>query len=437
MKGLLDSCDYGELRDIINYLGIAAFVIDVDDDGFRVVALNERHEQLTGMSHDQVAGRRIEDILSPETAERVKGSYRCCVRQRTATDYQEALELPAGKTYWRTTLVPYIDSTGRVFRLLGTSIEISSTVHQELESRYQSTLLNAYLDESPDGIVVVDADDRIKTWNRRFLEIWSIPDSVMSAGTGDSALEAVRAQLKNPDEFVDRIRDLYKHLDQEERSYRFQMLDGRIFERYSRGLHDDQGTYWGRIWFYRDITEDQRLTMKLQHLARTDMLTQTQNRRAFMETLAEEFRRAQRYRHPLTVLMIDMDHFKDVNDRYGHEGGDVALKVFANTVRPLLRETDHFARMGGEEFAILLPETVLEEGGRIAERIVAALADVTVECRRGSFRITASIGVASMWDGDAEGEDVLSRADRALYAAKAGGRNRVECESSPPMSESG
>ena len=427
MKGLLESDDYGELRRIIDLLGVVAFVIDVDaGGGFRLAAINERHEQVTGLRHAQVAGRAIDEVLPPEAAARVAANYRRCIGERAAIDYQESLELPAGTTYWRTTLVPYMDASGRVFRLLGTSFEISYTVHLELQSRYQSALLSAYLEESPDGILVVDADNHMKTWNRRFLEIWEVPEAVMEAGDGAAALEAVRRQLDDPDAFMDRVADLYDHLDQEEQGYRFRMRDGRVFERYSRGLRDDQDRYWGRIWFYRDVTEHEQMTEELLRLASTDVLTETANRRAFLEALEEETRRARRYRHPLTLLMVDLDHFKAVNDRYGHAGGDAALKAFADAVRPLLRDTDHFARLGGEEFAVLLPETDGEEGVRIAERLRRAAAGLRVESDAGAFGITVSIGVTELQPADPDGEAALGRADRALYRAKAGGRDRVE-----------
>ncbi|BAZ94788.1 uncharacterized protein FOKN1_2414 [Thiohalobacter thiocyanaticus] len=428
MHGLLESRDYAELHSILNYLGIAAFVIDVEgDDVYRLAAINERHEQLTGMRHADCAGRRIDEILSLEVAEQVKINYRRCVHQRAPIDYDESLELPNGTSYWRTNLVPYIDASGRVFRLLGTSFEISRTVHLEQKARYQSSLLDAYLEESPDGILVVDADNHIKNWNRRFLEIWNIPADVMDARDGARALEIVRAQLRDPDEFVDRIRELYQRLDQEEKEHRIRMRDGRILERYSRGLRDREGTWWGRIWFYRDITEQERITEKLVQLSRTDMLTDIANRRAFMDTLAEEYQRARRYGHPFTVLMIDLDHFKAVNDRYGHEGGDAALKAFSQTIKPMLRHTDQFARMGGEEFALLLPESGLDEAMQLAERIGQAVAAIEVNCRRGSFGITASIGVSALQPQDADPEEPLGRADRALYTAKEAGRNRVAC----------
>jgi diguanylate cyclase (GGDEF)-like protein len=436
LKGLLESRDSMELRRIIDQLGIAAFVIDVDDDDtFRLAAINERHEQLSGMRHADSAGRRIDEILAPDTASRVCEKYLRCVRQRAAIDYQESLELPVGTTYWQTSLVPYMNASGKVFRLLGTALEISPAVHLELQTRYQNTLLCAYLEESPDGILVVDANNQVKTWNRRFLDIWDIPEEVMNAGDGAGALEAVRGLLKEPDEFVGRILDLYDNLDHEERGYRVEMRDGRVFERYSRGLRDAQGTCWGRIWFYRDITAHEQMKAQLEQFARTDMLTHTANRRAFMEALRIEFSRARRYGHPLTVLMIDLDRFKMINDRYGHEGGDEALKAFADAVRPLLRDTDRFARMGGEEFAVLLPETDLDEGRTLAERLRRATAEINVDSRHESFGITASIGVAELQPEDVNAEDTLNRADMALYAAKRGGRNRVGVAPGKPGTE--
>ncbi|RRQ22746.1 sensor domain-containing diguanylate cyclase [Thiohalobacter thiocyanaticus] len=428
MDRLLESRDYAELRTIINYLGIAAFVIDVENnDHFRLAAINQRHEQLTGMHHAECAGRLVDEVLPPDLAEQVRKNYRRCVRLRSAIDYDETLELPAGTTFWRTTLVPYLDPDGRVFRLLGTAFEITRTVHLEQSTRYQSAILSAYLEESPDGILVVDADNHMRTWNQRFLEIWNLPLEVMESGDGRRALEIVRNQLETPDEFTERILDLYQHLDQEERGYRFAMRDGRMLERYSRGLKDTQGTYWGRIWFYRDVTDHEILTNRLLQLASTDSLTGITNRRIFMETMAEEYRRARRYNHSFTVLMIDLDRFKQVNDRYGHEGGDAALKSFTATIAPMLRETDLFARMGGEEFTILLPETDIEEATQLARRLGQAVAGITVNSHRGAFAITVSIGVSQLQPDDADAEETLSRADRALYTAKEEGRNRVAC----------
>jgi diguanylate cyclase (GGDEF)-like protein/PAS domain S-box-containing protein len=436
MKEISVNRDPTELREMLDYLGVAAFVIDVvSADTFLLAANNARHEQLTGMKLEEVAGRSVDELLTPEMVVRVKANYRRCVENKAATDYQETLDLPIGRTFWQTSLVPFFDETGKVSRLLGTAYEISDQVHLELETRYQSTVMSAYLDESPDGILVVDASNQIKTWNRRFLEMWDIPEGVMNARDGEAALQSVAEQLEDPVGFVQRVKELYCSLDEEERGVHIQMKDGRTLERYSRGLHGSEGDYWGRIWFYRDVTELQRMTEELRHMSQTDPLTGIANRRVLMKALVEEYSRAKRYGHQLSVLMLDLDHFKQVNDCYGHATGDIVLKEFVSIVKPEIRISDCFARMGGEEFAIVLPETNLNSACQFAERLRRAVANLTIDSPQGAIGITVSIGVSVLGDDDAAPDHLINRADRCLYAAKSEGRNRVrprdstdECE---------
>lgn len=415
-----------ELRQMLDYLGVAAFVIDVASPGnFRLAAINARHEQLTGMKHSEVAGHSVDDLLSPETAIDVKARYRGCVENKVVTTYRESLDLPIGKTFWQTNLVPFFDEAGNVIRLLGTAHEISAQVHLELEARYQSTLMNAYLDESPDGIVVIDANNRIKTWNRRFLEIWGIPEELMNARDGDAALHAVVDQLQEPAEFVQKIRELYVDLGTEEKGVQIDMNDGRVLERYSRGLHGSEGDYWGRIWFYRDVTELHRMTAELQRMSNTDALTGIANRRALMDALGKEFDGARRLGRSFSVLIMDLDHFKRINDHYGHAAGDAVLKEFVRIVMSEIRVSDHFARLGGEEFVILLRETGLGPAQQLAERLCRAVASNEFGSPEAQFHVTVSIGIATMRDHDSSTERLLDRADRCLYAAKSEGRNRV------------
>jgi diguanylate cyclase (GGDEF)-like protein len=160
---------------------------------------------------------------------------------------------------------------------------------------------------------------------------------------------------------------------------------------------------------------------RLEALAGTDALTGLLNRRALEGRFAEEFARALRFRHPLSVLALDLDGLKEVNDREGHRRGDAALRATALALRAGCRITDVAARWGGDEFAVLAPVTTLDEALGLAERIRGTAAS---ESRGG---LTVSIGVVSL-DLDhppADPEVLLSRADAALYAAKALGRNRV------------
>ena len=167
---------------------------------------------------------------------------------------------------------------------------------------------------------------------------------------------------------------------------------------------------------------------ELVQLATTDFLTEALNRRHFMASAGAEIQRAGRYGRPMALLMLDLDFFKRVNDERGHAAGDQALKAFVLLARDVLRDQDLIGRMGGEEFAIALPETTLAAAIIVAERLRNRLSQLDIPIGGGApLRLTTSIGVAECQIADSEGlEACLSRADAALYRAKAQGRNRVE-----------
>ncbi|MFT6418880.1 diguanylate cyclase [Colwellia sp. 6M3] len=171
-----------------------------------------------------------------------------------------------------------------------------------------------------------------------------------------------------------------------------------------------------------------QLNKVLQELAlsnRIDGLTQAFNRKHWEECLAAEFSRAQRYKQDLALVMLDLDQFKLLNDTYGHQGGDKVLIDIAEVINGLLRMGDLFGRYGGEEFAVILPNTGLTGANDVAERIRKAIASNAIEYQDKNINATVSIGVAVMDEYDTRYEDIISRADIALYKAKNLGRNQV------------
>lgn len=168
-----------------------------------------------------------------------------------------------------------------------------------------------------------------------------------------------------------------------------------------------------------------RLVQELRIQAETDPLTGANNRRSFLASFEREIRRAQHYQATLALLLVDLDHFKRVNDVYGHDAGDVVLKNFVNTCRSLLRDQDVLGRLGGEEFAVLMPETDLQGALAAAERLRLALNSYTFEINESRFQVTASIGVTEYIAENETIERCFKRADQALYCAKESGRNRV------------
>lgn len=169
--------------------------------------------------------------------------------------------------------------------------------------------------------------------------------------------------------------------------------------------------------------EVERRLAEQQRLALLDMLTQLPNRLAYEARLEQEFERWQRYRHPLVLAVLDVDHFKSINDNYGHLAGDKVLRILAKTLRTRLRKTDFIGRFGGEEFVVLMPETPLDAALQTLETMCRAVAECPFHFRAQPVSITLSGGVAEFVEGVAA-ETIFERADAALYRAKAEGRNR-------------
>src|SRR5216683_2277508 len=169
-----------------------------------------------------------------------------------------------------------------------------------------------------------------------------------------------------------------------------------------------------------------RLYEQAERLATTDGLTGLLNRRTLSAQLAARVREAQRYRRPLSLLLLDVDHFKKVNDTHGHPAGDAVLRGVSAVARAQARETDLVARYGGEELAVVLPETDAAGARAIAERLRAAVESTAHASDQGALRVTVSVGVATWPGGGQNPDELLTTADRALYRAKQTGRNRVE-----------
>lgn len=212
-----------------------------------------------------------------------------------------------------------------------------------------------------------------------------------------------------------------------------------IFYAHHHGRTYKVDTQWiddglvGRIWTFHDITEERRLEEELRVLASTDHLTGALNRRAFQLAFRSELARCRRYGVPLSLIMLDMDHFKRVNDTYGHQAGDAVLREASRLIRSLLRDSDIFCRFGGEEFALLLPHTDMDEGAVLAERLRYVMAEKPIDVGSASVPITTSVGIAALRLQTDSIDTMMRRADEALYAAKAGGRNQTV---SAPQDES-
>jgi len=193
-------------------------------------------------------------------------------------------------------------------------------------------------------------------------------------------------------------------------------------------LRGQENEVIGRLHIITDITERKKLQEELRQQATTDELTKVSNRRHFIELANSEIKRAIRLKRPPAFALIDIDHFKQINDTYGHATGDLALIEFTKICQKQIREIDVLARFGGDEFVLLFPETNKEQAYEIVERIRLALMKTPVDLEGEQVVITLSCGIASLGDEQKSLDTLLNRADQALYHAKEAGRNRVVIE---------
>jgi diguanylate cyclase (GGDEF)-like protein len=190
------------------------------------------------------------------------------------------------------------------------------------------------------------------------------------------------------------------------------------------------------VWLAINVSEQKAMEERLQRLSERDDLTGAYNRRYFMQRLKNEYELARRRQCDLSLISLDIDHFKAINDRFGHIEGDRALQHLTNTIRPQLRETDILARIGGEEFAILCLSTDLNKAWSVAERIRQSIESSELKTDRGVIHMRISLGLATVNPQDTSIHALLSQADKALYQAKDTGRNRT-CGPSPEAEKHG
>ncbi len=309
----------------------------------------------------------------------------------------------------------------------------SNILHADQSSKeFQLSLIQALANAIPGGILAVDQNDTIVATNKRLFELWDIdPENIDEArihtliGVKDTVLlERALEQVKHPDAFQERVRELYANPDADDHA-EIELRNGTVLECHSTVLRDHNHDYLGRVWFFNDLTAYKKTEEKLANHVLSDSLTGLANHNHFTIRADEEFARARRYGHPLSIIMLDIDHFKNVNDKHGNDVGDQVLVALAAHCTELLRKSDFTSRTGGEEFMILMPVTRLDEAAASAERLRQHVAVHSITTDAGKLTITVSLGVASLRSEDSTLDHLLKRADEALYLAKNAGRNRI------------
>ena len=269
---------------------------------------------------------------------------------------------------------------------------------------------NRVVEQLTDGVVVINSDGRIVDLN---------PAAAATFGTSiDAALNQPATNFIDTPLLPGLLVGLFSNAEITVGSRFFHVLATPLSTKLERPPE--------MALVFRDITELTKIKQEMERLAHTDFLTGLANRRYFMQRLNEETERVKRGNQPMSVLLLDMDSFKSINDTHGHDVGDRVLQVIASVTQEVKRLSDVAARIGGEEFAMLLPATDRDGAITLAQRLRRTINEQMIADARGRpIQVTASIGVATMSQADHGIDQILTHADRALYRAKDAGRDRV------------
>jgi diguanylate cyclase (GGDEF)-like protein/PAS domain S-box-containing protein len=279
------------------------------------------------------------------------------------------------------------------------------------------------IDMLPSPLFIKDGDCRYIACNRAFESYIGLPRSkIIGATVHDVAPTELAAVYEKAD------RDLLEKGGTQTYETNVRYADGTYHDVmfFKSVFYGAEGRADGISGVIFDITERKRLENELAQAAREDFLTGAVNLRTFYELADREFLRFKRTGEAFSLLVLDLDHFKGINDTLGHEAGDDALRKFVQTVRLHLREQDVFARAGGDEFRLLLPGTPQRGAISLAERIREEVNRVSLRAPNGGLALSMSAGLCGSRLDDRGIDDVVRRADAALYQAKAAGRNSVK-----------
>jgi diguanylate cyclase (GGDEF)-like protein/PAS domain S-box-containing protein len=368
------------------------------------------------------------NTVHPEDRERVDRAYHESVANHKPYEIVHRLLFDNGRIkYVRERCETSYDDNGVPVLSRGTVQDITSIQLAEEALKVSEERWKFALEGSGDGVW---------DWNIQTGELFLSRQEMSVLGfEGEEATQShvdEWVERQHPDDRPVRQRALERYFSGEAPLYtcefRTRTRDGSWRWILARGMlvsHTPEGKPLRMIGVHTDISTAKKAEQELVQLANTDFLTGAYNRRRFFEDMETELSRSKRSDRPAVLLMVDIDHFKRINDTYGHATGDAVLTHFAGLAMGTLRRADRFGRLGGEEFAFLLPETDMVHARQFADRFRCLVADTPARTRKGPISITISIGIADFGPGDITTDSIVARADAALYRAKESGRNRV------------
>lgn len=413
----------------------------------KLLWVNPSVERMLGYTVSECMGQMNfpADVIHPDDRTAAEFQLRQALRGTSGQGYALRVCCKDGGHFWAVVNWQPIHDYSGIYQGIRASIHsiddlkaTEASLRQAIdELRTAESLQRKYLEETEQerarlvsllsamnlGILFVAADGRVIYHNPAFSRMWMIEDANALIGQSVNDVLAKSASvLARPDHFS---RHMLSVLETHELSdsYEIQMTDGRVITELDYPVRDRENRFLGHLWIYEDVTHERKTAEQLVYLAERDALTGLYNRHRFQQELARTMLETDRHQTQCAVMFFDLDEFKTINDSYGHRAGDALLIRVAGEIGALVRRSEVLARLGGDEFAILLPDMQGSEAEVLADRVVRAIAQIPLRFEGQNLRLTTSLGIAYYPAHAADADDLVARADIAMYQAKDAGKN--------------
>lgn len=429
----------GTHRDLVNSIeaigaGFAVFEYVPESNNFNLISCNTLYEDVLGIPKEGVLNQSLTAIFPRFIHQPLSESFQKCKSEKIAIETEMLIEYKAIERYWRSIISPVTEVKGGTPRIIQTCVEITEKKLLEKQLNLSMKRFEAVVESAYDGIITIDEQHDVRLINEAAIQIFGYSREEV-IGQPLTQLLPHKYRSGHPG-YVNGFKksQIASRPMQTRAAVRGLRKDGSEFpiEVTISKIHVAGNVEMTAL--VRDVSEKNRLMEELLIASRRDHLTKLFNRRHVSELINNEIMRLARFKHGFALLMIDIDNFKNINDSFGHECGDIALFNFSKLLLENVRATDIASRWGGEEFLILLPETDLASGYHVAEKIRLAAEASSFEYGSQVIKHTVSIGVQYLNKENEKQklDSMINTVDQCLYSAKAAGRNCVSSQPKTP-----
>jgi diguanylate cyclase (GGDEF)-like protein/PAS domain S-box-containing protein len=420
---------------LFNDMSDLVYLTKVENDNkLSYVLANKPAMKFSGLTSESF-GKSINEVLPIEASQIIETKYREAIALKEPITYEDKIVLrplvniqnykyaPNQIVYWESTITPVFNQDGLCTHLLAVVRDITDRKQKEMDLKRANDRFELVWNSVADAMYIFDKDEQFVSVNQAFEKLLGWTEEEIVNNRSISIIPKNRREdLRG---IIDKVKkgNVIPSHETQRVTKQGKIID--VLASYS-SMYDSSGKWDGTIIVYKDISERKQYEEELKILALHDSLTGLPNRRFLYNRIKTEMERAKKTNKKLSLLILDLDYFKEVNDTMGHDIGDEVLKEFAKRVKACIRENDLLARIGGDEFVILMTDLNDKcEVVNIADRILQTFLDEW-EVENYRLRISSSIGIAFYSDYEQDEKGLLKQADLALYEAKEKGRNNYQ-----------